>query len=474
MRKCVYLWGQVFTVFFLFSFHLNIQAQSRLEAHLEAEQAFKNLHFFAEGRGMMLSPGLISAYDLFVPGLGLINKENFSKRWGLVFNDEGQISGLHNVEYKGHHVGVMGCVVCHSGRAAGQFIIGLGNKNVDVYQLGVDVHRIESYWKWFIPGFFKDQTYVDMEEAALAFSKYLANENLGNLTQGLVPISFIRGWFYRIQNIPVPQDMHKGQVKVPFLWGYGEKRKVGQFCDGFGDGEEVGWAVAVELAAGQTPEAVRSYYPKVEHAEEGLSDLLPPPYPFEIDAALAQQGKHVFEFTCANCHGTYEKDAEGFPVYKAPIWIPWEEVRTDRDRVAGHSEDFNHLVNINPLGHILRYKIAQHGYFAPRLEGVWSRFPYLHNGSVPTLADLLLPEAQRPRLFSLQDAGERHRFDPVRIGLTLPDSEREVNELKRRLRRGYRDIYTVEKIGHSNLGHNFHTDLPASDKRALLEYLKTL
>ncbi len=245
----------------------------------------------------------------------------------------------------------MGCVACHSGRAAGQFVVGLGNKNIDVLQMGKDIALIESFWKGFVPWIFKDRDYIDVEDAALRFSSYLANPAIGNLTQGLVPISFIRGWFYRIHGQPLPETMSRGQVKVPFLWGYGEKRRVGQFCDGFGDGNELGWAVAVELAAGQTPEAVRAYYPKVKAAEESLEHLLPPAYPFEVDILLAARGREIFSNTCIRCHGSYERDSEGQPIYKPPRWIPWEVVRTDRDRVAGHSPAFDALVGSSPVGY---------------------------------------------------------------------------------------------------------------------------
>jgi len=465
-------WWGCFAVLF---FWLNTShAVWRVDADREAKKGFQDLHFFHEGRGMMLSPGLISAYNLFVPGLGMIDAGTFKDRWGVVYNDEGRISGLNQVEYKGHNVGVMGCVVCHSSRAAGQFIIGLGNKNIDVFQMGEDVSTIEAYWKWIVPSPLKDATYVDLEEASLAFAQYLSNPEIGNLTQGLVPISFIRGWFYRIHDQPLPKDMNRGQVKIPFLWGYGEKRKVGQFCDGYGDGDEVGWAVAVELAAGQTPEAVRSYHDKVKHAEHSLEDLLPPPYPFDLDQALVQRGQQIYAQTCLRCHGDYARDNEGLPVYQAPRWIPWEIVRTDRDRVAGHSEAFNLLVETNPLRDILKYKNDKHGYFAPRLEGVWSRFPYLHNGSVPTLKDLLKPASERPKIFSLRRAGELERFDKIQVGLSAPKGERELSRLMREAKQGARDIYDTTRIGHSNEGHEFFTDLDQESQLALLEYLKSL
>ena len=445
-----------------------------IEADQQAKQAFFELNFFSEGRGMIMSPGLISMYEFFVPGLGMINQQFMQKNWGLTFDDEGKVAGLFKERYKRLNVGTVGCVVCHSGRAAGQFVVGLGNKNVDVFKMAGDLYRIERWWDGLKPDFLQSQTYLEVEDNAMSFARYLSNERLGNMTQGLVPIAFIRGWFYRVQGQEVP-EMSKGQTKIPHLWGYGEKRKVGQFCDGFGDGDKLGWAVAVELAAGQTPEAVRGYYDDVVQAEMALEFFLPPQYPFEIDQDKAAYGKILFQTSCTACHGQYEKDDQGFPVYKAPNWIPWRTVKTDYDRLDSDRPAFRQMVETSPLSDIIRIKRDEDGYFAPRLEGVWARFPYLHNGSVPTLWDLLQNPKDRPRVFSLRNAGDEHRFDPTLLGLKIKRDSRSERQMLKQGRRGARHIYDTRRIGHSNQGHEFFVeDFDDEQKMALIEYLKTL
>ena len=52
-------------------------------------------------------------------------------------------------------------------------------------------------------------------------------------------------------------------------------------------------------------------------------------------------------------------------------------------------------------------------YRARPLNGIWATAPYLHNGSVPSLYDLLLPSAQRPRIFYVGS----WEFDPVHVGV---------------------------------------------------------
>jgi len=100
------------------------------------------------------------------------------------------------------------------------------------------------------------------------------------------------------------------------------------------------------------------------------------------------------------------------------------------------------------------------GYVPPLHDGLWLRGPYLHNGSVPTLAALLTPPADRPaRFWRGYDV-----LDPVGVGFVSNGAEAE--------RVGM--LYDTAAPGNSNAGHTFGTDLPAGQKRALLEFLKTL
>ena len=96
-------------------------------------------------------------------------------------------------------------------------------------------------------------------------------------------------------------------------------------------------------------------------------------------------------------------------------------------------------------------------YIARQLDGVWSSAPYLHNGSVPTLYDLLLPPAERPSSFPL---GQRD-YDPERVGYTTQVDDPIF-------------VYDTTANGSANTGHPFGTDLSENERWALVEYLKTL
>jgi len=97
-------------------------------------------------------------------------------------------------------------------------------------------------------------------------------------------------------------------------------------------------------------------------------------------------------------------------------------------------------------------------YAARPLYGIWAAAPYLHNGSVPTLYDLLLPPEQRPKTFAL---GER-AYDPVRIGFAVGTA----------CARQDCGVDTT-RTGDRNGGHLWGTDLSEPERMALLEYLKT-
>jgi len=112
--------------------------------------------------------------------------------------------------------------------------------------------------------------------------------------------------------------------------------------------------------------------------------------------------------------------------------------------------------------------VATKGYVAPPLDEVWATAPYLHNGSVPTLGDLLDSE-QRPDHWRRSFGTDLTKdYDCERVGWkTDRDPEAQGAFDARR-------IYDSAKPGYGNRGHTFGDPLSASDRKALLEYLKTL
>jgi hypothetical protein len=107
---------------------------------------------------------------------------------------------------------------------------------------------------------------------------------------------------------------------------------------------------------------------------------------------------------------------------------------------------------------LLDTKAPDGPYAARPLYGIWAASPFLHNGSVPTLYDLLLPPERRPKTFAL---GAR-QYDPVKLGFAVETSCSQQDCL-----------VDTTRTGDGNSGHLWGTDLSEPDRMALLEYLKT-
>jgi mono/diheme cytochrome c family protein len=104
---------------------------------------------------------------------------------------------------------------------------------------------------------------------------------------------------------------------------------------------------------------------------------------------------------------------------------------------------------------------AAPGYESRRLYGIWAAAPYLHNGSVPTLADLLKPAAERPSSFAVGRV-----YDIGKVGLAAVQP----GWMATRVTTGCED----RNSGNSRCGHEFGTTLTPAQKSDLLEFLKTL
>ena len=112
---------------------------------------------------------------------------------------------------------------------------------------------------------------------------------------------------------------------------------------------------------------------------------------------------------------------------------------------------------------------------ATPLTGVWANYPYLHNGSVPTLYDLLGPVSKRPAIFSVMAA---RRFDRHRVGQVLYTEPQLAGLTERQLLRRFgndRDWFNSTREGCGNGGHDVWSRIGTDEnRRALIEYLKTL
>jgi mono/diheme cytochrome c family protein len=268
--------------------------------------------------------------------------------------------------------------------------------------------------------------------------------------------------------------------------------------------------------------------------EDLIRKIAPPKYPWPIDVTLAAQGQEIFARAsaaggCQQCHGitrgvtrfpfsqtwatpllnvgtdTREYDILGWRaktgvlqgVFIPFVTEPLKETDLVLNMVAtsvigsiaeytlgGGGSTANALVataqsspsatasasslglralppELKDLARAFNTPAAKGAYESRVLQGIWAAAPYLHNGSVATLADLLKPVGERAASFKM---GPAYDIENLGIAAQQPQS-------------GY-TMTTTDcsdlNSGNSRCGHEYGTQLTGAEKKALLEYLKTL
>lgn len=242
-----------------------------------------------------------------------------------------------------------------------------------------------------------------------------------------------------------------GNTDFPALWRLGERS--GQLVHAGGEARKVAAVIATStLGTGALP--FGGFDARRQWLERFLSDLAPPPFPGPVDSALAAHGGALFASHCAVCHAR-----DGARTGQA---IPVEEIGSDAEHVSTfQAKDARRMNRVTAmLGMDDAELQAAQGYVARPLLGVWLLAPYLHNGSVPTLDDLLTAPSQRPVLFYRgYDV-----LDTDKVGFVASGADAQAH--------GFR--FDTRLRGNGNAGHDYGTGLTAPEKRALIEFLKTL
>lgn len=262
----------------------------------------------------------------------------------------------------------------------------------------------------------------------------------------------------------------------------------------------------------------------LKNLEQLVQKIGPPKWPWNVDQSLADAGSHVYEKYCESCHAVPE-DNKAYGTWKTPLvdagtdskqheLLGWtaktgvleragfvlggEERLEDKDTdirilttaVTGSIVQYYIPISANAVSRASpaeyqkllmskpNYKLtakdlereleavppastASFPYEARVLKGIWAAAPYLHNGSVPTLTELLKPSADRVPTFEVGAD-----YDSVTVGLAEHQT-------------GLRYVmHTTDcsqrNSGNSRCGHDYGTTLTPDEKKALLEYLKTL
>lgn len=263
---------------------------------------------------------------------------------------------------------------------------------------------------------------------------------------------------FRMDNLPTNEWV--GLCDFPSIWN--QRQRVGMWLHWDGNNNSVQERNrSAAFGTGAFPPTLDRA--SLKRTEDWLMDAKPPPFPDAIDRALADKGAPIYAEYCAKCHGKNGSDFTGELVGQV---TPIEKVKTDRHRLDSYSPELcanqNLLYAAYPEERFKHFR-KTFGYANQPLDGLWLRAPYLHNGSVPTLRDLLERAANRPAAFYRgYDV-----FEPKRVGFVWNVPEEKGKKFFR---------FDTSLPGNGNFGHEgaeYGTELSADEKDAVVEYLKT-
>ncbi|HEY1910702.1 MAG TPA: hypothetical protein VGG73_07270 [Vicinamibacterales bacterium] len=257
----------------------------------------------------------------------------------------------------------------------------------------------------------------------------------------------------------LPHDELIGASDFPSLWN--QKPRDGMHLHWDGDNDSVDERnLSAALGAGVTPVTVD--HASLQRVRDWIWTLPPPKYPYPVDQALAARGATIYQQHCRECHAD-NRFRDGVKAgSRVGMVEPIETIGTDRHRFDSYTFIFaSNQVGLYPGS---EYQFSHFrktiGYANHPLDGIWLRGPYLHNGSVPTLRDLLDPPDRRPKLFYRgYDV-----FDQRKVGFVSDVAEADGQVFTR---------YDTLIGGNGNGGHLYGTTLSDDEKRAIVEYLKT-
>jgi hypothetical protein len=281
---------------------------------------------------------------------------------------------------------------------------------------------------------------------------------------------------------------HCAPVDYPHLWGMGEAQWL--HWDGNTNaamernvGQALGLGASFSDSSYDSSVLVRNL-----HVLEMLARKIQPPgWPEEVlgrlDREKVSRGEVLFARHCFECHQPSTAPAPKRFAYR--LFDP-QETGTDPNRIDAFRRSVNGRAFSEVLAELLgkvrrrAYESERPGidaatefewndrierpawrttgrYVARPLVGVWATAPYLHNGSVPSLHDLLLPANRRPVTFP---SGHRE-FDVRKVGYVQAVENPP-------------DVFDTRLPGNSNAGHEHGEKMSAPEREDLLEFLKSL
>ncbi|MFO0959377.1 MAG: hypothetical protein U0800_18410 [Isosphaeraceae bacterium] len=375
----------------------------------------------------------------------------FCRQYGLhpaPYPNDGLPMGLRKAARRDGSPGLqIDCMVCHGGSIGGRSYVGIGNTTLDLRSLLDDLTRADG--------------------KAVPPALFTLTTTRGTVNAGQIAIALFsfRNPDLSRRGLPLRTGAWLPELDTPAWWNLGPKTTMYQ--DGRTDARSHRSIMQFFLDA-YSADDFRKKEPVFADVMAYLKSQQPPRYPFPIDDELVSRGRSLFEKSCARCHGNYGPDGS---VDYPNVVVELDRIGTDSKRSDGISRRFVEHVNASWFGEEYPVELEAVGYQAPPLRGVWATAPYLHNGMVPTLDDLL-NSTKRPSRFRRPESTDFEHYDTKRVGWKYGVVEGAIPDgLKPREARFYAD---TARFGLGNGGHTFGDALTEDERLAVIEFLKTL
>lgn len=207
-----------------------------------------------------------------------------------------------------------------------------------------------------------------------------------------------------------------------------------------------------------------------------------------LDIQAAKRGEKTFTKSCQKCHGQYSK---GWSLPNSEELTMEEKLKTvqtkysKRTKVKDVGTDPNRYKatkyfadSLNKLAISKWMKttvVPQVGYVPPPLEGIFLRYPYFHNNSIPSLCALMEKVEDRPKFFVQGPSLKDEHYDRDCVGYPVGD------KIPKEWMKDKGAHYKVGASGLKNIGHTkfFYNEdgspkMNEIQKKDLREFLKTL
>jgi cytochrome c5 len=420
-------------------------------------------------------------------GSDQFNQEVF-RRYGLFpadFDNDGLPLGLLKTASgpNGEAGIVTSCEFCHSMSLLGHVKVGVPNPFSNMGRIFEDLAKASGeaprVWPFELsPG---GNTMVNAGNPLSLMGLLLRGNSDPNGPDVRPPLDWGEGLSYKASPGTYQKDLlaKTAYLKTPAWFNYRVKQgspEAGYYADG-GEGKTANVAAYLysltysdKLNGSDLEQAMLNWK---NRAPAYLKTLSAPKYPFPIDADAAVRGATVYQDNCSGCHGSGgAPSADGSPTklsYAGHV-VKVSDVGTDPLRAMLPHEFVDKIrdVLLETYRPTNMPDPSAAGYVAQPLNGIWARSPYLHNGSVPTLAQLLNSPTRIARYAMTANPNNADDYDQVEVGWRVTVAPDVVDD-------PFLRVYDARKApGLTNSGHTFGDPLSDNDRSNLLEYLKTL